>query len=380
MKKYLSYLGHRLRQIQELVDHQEQGARRLQELAEHQARIEAQLACLPELMARQVALQEQLGALQMQLASSHGHQLGELEAIQATAGETLARLNTAIAQNGDTQYKLRRALGRIELRQTEAKTAWEAQPVRIYSQFGEDGFLAHLLRYIAPSRRFFVEFGVEDYQEANTRWLLEQEHWAGLVLDGSAGNIGSLRSQLTYERNSLTAAAAFITRENINDLLTQHGATGEIGVLSVDIDGNDYWVWEAMEAVTPDIVIVEYNFRFGPEAAVVVPYDPSFVKHEAHPSALYYGASLEALVRLGARKGYDFVGCSEGGANAFFVRHMKRPESIPARTAIQGFVYGTHDEWREPQEDGSYKLRKASFAEQQALVMGLPLITLETPL
>ncbi|WP_309711351.1 hypothetical protein [Armatimonas sp.] len=379
MIKYLRYFSHRLRQIQEIVDRQEQDARLLRELAERQMRIETQLATLPELTACQIALQEQLGALQAQLRQNQGEQLGELAAVQATTGETLARLNTATEQNQDTQHLLRQALGRVELRQTETKPEWIDQAVRVYSQFGEDGFLAYLLRQITPSRRFFVEFGVEDYREANTLWLLEHAKWAGLVLDGSEENIAALRSRRTYERNDLQAEAAFITRENINALLTQYGATGELGVLSIDIDGNDYWVWEALEAVTADIVILEYNFRFGPDAAVVVPYDPSFVKHEAHPTALYYGASLGALTQLGKRKGYDLVGCSEGGANAFFVRREKRPVSVPVRTPQEAFVYGTHDEWRELQPDGGYRLRKASFAEQHALVMSLPLTTLETP-
>lgn len=367
MRKYLRYLSLRLGQIQQLVERQEQDSQALQTLV---AQLEAQQAQL-------AGLQEQLIALQKQASDHQSQHLGELAAVQATAGETLARLNTATEQNQDTQNLLRQALGRVELRQTEAKTGWETQAVRVYSQFGEDGFLAFLLRQLVPSRRFFVEFGVEDYREANTRWLLEQEHWAGLVLDGSTDNIAALRARLTYERNALQAETAFITRENINDLLTQHGATGELGVLSIDIDGNDYWVWEALTAATADIVIVEYNFRFGPDAAVVVPYDPSFVKHTAHPSALYYGASLAALTELGRRKGYDLVGCSDGGANAFFVRQDKRPTSVPVRTPQEAFVAGTHDEWRVPQADGGYTLRKASFAEQHALVLSLPLVTLE---
>lgn len=377
MKKYLSYLSHRLRQIQELVDSQTQSRAQLQEVLERQARLETQLALLPELIQRQQALQEQLQALQSESAQRDAQLLGELAAVQATTGETLARLNTAVEQDRDTQELMRHALGRIELRQTEQKTQWAEQAVRVYSQFGEDGFLAHLLRHIPVSRPFFVEFGVEDYREANTRWLLEQAHWSGLVLDGSAANIAALQERLTYRRNALTAACAFITRENINALLTQNGANGELGVLSIDIDGNDYWVWEALQAVTADIVVIEYNFRFGPTAAVVVPYDPGFVKHEAHPSALYYGASLSALVRLGVRKGYDFVGCSDGGANAFFVRREKRPQSLPVVSAEAGFVAGGHDEWRLPQPDGSYQLKKASFDEQHALVMGLPLVEIE---
>jgi hypothetical protein len=113
---------------------------------------------------------------------------------------------------------------------------------------------------------------------------------------------------------------AFITRENINDLLRGQGITGDIGLLSIDIDGNDYWVWEAIDCVSPRIVICEYNSLFGRSARVTIPCTRTFIRTEAHFSKLYYGASLAALHSLGRRKGYSLVGSNLAGNNAFFVR------------------------------------------------------------
>jgi hypothetical protein len=163
---------------------------------------------------------------------------------------------------------------------------------------------------------------------------------------------------------------AFVTRENINDLLRQNGLSGEIGLLSVDIDGNDYWVWEAIEAVRPAIVICEYNWRFGAERRVTVPYDPAFVRGRAHHSMVYYGASLAALEALGTRKGFDLVGCSSGGNNAFFVRCDLRPAALPALGAGEAYVAGSFREARLP----SGELAQLRPSEEVALLADLPLV------
>ena len=112
-----------------------------------------------------------------------------------------------------------------------------------------------------------------------------------------------------------------IDRDNINDLISTSGFGSEIGILSIDIDGNDYWVWQAIDCVQPRILILEYNALFGPDAAISVPYDASFVRSRAHYSNLFWGASLEALTRLSKQKGYALVGCNSAGNNAFYIRH-----------------------------------------------------------
>ena len=112
----------------------------------------------------------------------------------------------------------------------------------------------------------------------------------------------------------------FVTKENIDAALVDAGFVGDIGLLSIDIDGNDYWVLEAITSIKPRIIVAEYNSTFGPTQAVTVPYDPTFNRLQAHHSGLYFGASLPALCHLAERKGYRFVGSNSAGINAFFVR------------------------------------------------------------
>lgn len=244
---------------------------------------------------------------------------------------------------------------------------------QVYSQWGEDGILQHLLRHVEIPRRIFVEFGVESYREANTRWLLVEHGWGGLVIDGSEENVAEIKRDPIYWKHPLKALCSFVTRENIDDLIRGEGVSGEIGLLSVDIDGVDYWVWEAITVVDPAIVVVEYNSLFGPDRAVTVPYRGDFVRQEAHPSCSYYGASIRALESLGRRKGYALVGSNSAGNNAFFVRRdLLRPplREIPAAEAYvkRGF--------REARGDDG-KLAFPTFQEEAALVAGLPLVDLE---
>jgi hypothetical protein len=242
---------------------------------------------------------------------------------------------------------LQEAVGRIENRQLYAGNEDELARTefRAFSQFGEDGIIQFLVRNVPLDRKIFVEFGADNYNvESNTRFLLTNDNWTGLIIDGSEDAIQSVKRSATYVLYDLRAVTAFITRENINELLASSGITGEIGILSIDVDGNDYWIWEAIDVVNPAIVIVEYNYRFGKELAVTIPYDPAFVRSPPSPSRLYYGASLKALWLLARRKGYAFVGCSRNGVNAFFVRADKRPSSLRELTVEEGFVGGSFGE------------------------------------
>jgi hypothetical protein len=215
-----------------------------------------------------------------------------------------------------------------ELRQSE---------FRVFSQYGEDGIIQYLVNCIDIPTKIFVEFGVEDYIESNTRYLLVNNNWQGLILDGSALNVKFIRRDDIYWRHNLEAVRSFITKENINASLTGAGITGDIGLLSIDIDGNDYWIWNEINVISPRIVIVEYNSVLGPELKVTVPYDPNFVRTKAHYSGLYFGSSLAALCDLASKKGYYFIGCNSNGNNAFFIRNdLKVPFS--AKTAAEGYV------------------------------------------
>lgn len=191
---------------------------------------------------------------------------------------------------------------------------------KIYSQWGEDGIIQWLIHKIPIKNKTFIEFGVENYKESNTRFLMINDNWSGMVIDGDPENITYIKNDTIYWRHDLKAEAAFITRENINDLLALGEFDPDLGLLSVDIDGNDYWVLEAINVVQPRIIVCEYNGVFGGKEKIAIPYKADFYRTDAHYSNLYFGASLEALKYLCRKKGYTYVGTNSNGCNAFFVR------------------------------------------------------------
>ena len=193
---------------------------------------------------------------------------------------------------------------------------------KVFSQFGDDGIIQDLVQRTAirPGECRFIEFGVENYEESNTRFLLVNDNWSGLVIDSDARYVRCIEDDPLFWRHDLTALCAFVDADNIDRLIATAGFGGETGLLSIDMDGNDYWVWQRIECVKPVIVVVEYNSLFGPEHAVSIPYDPAFRRQAAHSSNLYWGCSLAALALLAGKKGYALVGSNSAGNNAYFVR------------------------------------------------------------
>lgn len=210
---------------------------------------------------------------------------------------------------------------------------------KVFSQFGDDGIIQYLIHRldISKNTHTFIEFGVENYEESNTRFLLMNNNWRGLIMDGSKANMDYVHRARYYWKHDITAMAAFIDTENINQLILDAGFNGEIGILSVDIDGNDYWVWEKISVVQPVIVVAEYNGIFGSELPLSVPYNPTFVRTQAHFSNLYWGCSLAALNHLATRKGYTFAGCNSAGNNAYFIRNDYLNDAIPTPSLQDGF-------------------------------------------
>lgn len=217
---------------------------------------------------------------------------------------------------------------------------------KVFSQFGDDGILQYLIHQTKPACHTFIEFGVQDYSESNTLFLMQNNNWSGLIIDGNVESMATIRTRDYYWRNDLKAVGAFITRENANQLFRDNGFSGEIGLLSVDIDGNDYWVWEAIDSVNPIIVTVEYNSVFGAQYPITIPYDPAFTRTKAHYSNLYWGTSLKALCLLAEKKGYVFVGSNSNGNNAHFIRKDKIGK-IPVLTAEEGYVESRFRESRD---------------------------------
>jgi hypothetical protein len=269
--------------------------------------------------------------------------------------------------------KVQHSLGGIENRQLVGLNSKEFNEYeyQVYSQWGEDGLIQYLIQKIAIDRSIFVEFGVETYNESNTRFLLINNNWSGLVIDGSEKNIDHIKNDPIYWRHNLKAECAFIDKENINHLIQKNGISGDIGLLSIDIDGNDYWVWEAIDVINPRIVICEYNSLWGNKEAVTTPYDKKFFRTTAHQSNLYYGASIAAFTKLAGLKGYSLVGSNKAGNNIFFIRN-------DLVTNLQ--IVTPEDAWVQSQfresRDESGQLDFLSFSERLNRLADMPLVNL----
>jgi hypothetical protein len=295
------------------------------------------------------------------ILKSFEDRIGEVCALQRETGRRL-------------EY-VQEALGRVEARQLIQSGSRDLKDYefRVFSQWGEDGIIQYLVRHAEIARRVFVEFGVGDYTESNTRFLLVNNNWTGLVMDSSSENIISIKKSPIYWAYNIKAVQSFVTRDNINEVLRENGVTGEIGLLSIDIDGNDFWVWRAITVISPVIVVVEYNHRFGKDAAVTIPYEENFDRRRTALPPLYFGASLKALCWVANRKGYAFVGCNRNGVNAFFIRRDKKPHQIKEVGPEEGYFEGKFSEFLG--EEGFYI--KRSPEEERRLIMSLPLVSVE---
>lgn len=189
---------------------------------------------------------------------------------------------------------------------------------QVYSQNGEDGIIAEIFRRIGTQKKNFVEIGVGDGLENNTAFLLSQG-WTGLWMDGSPKNGKIIRqkfAKLTSD-GKLKFIESFITAENVNSLIASAGMPNEVDLLSIDIDRNTYFIWEALSQVKARLVVVEYNATMPPWLDWKVQYRAD----EWYDGTFYYGASLKAFESLGLKLGYSLVGCDLHGVNAFFVRN-----------------------------------------------------------
>ena len=240
---------------------------------------------------------------------------------------------------------------------------------KVFSQWGEDGIIDYLISNLDIENKTFIEFGVENYEESNTKFLLLNKNWHGFIMDSSTNNINYIKNSELYWKHSLIAVKSFVNKENINDLLKLSKFDKKIGLLSIDIDGNDYWVWQGIDTVEPSIVIIEYNSRLGIEKSYVVPYEKNFERKKAHYSMIYYGASLKALVKLGKKKGYELVHCNEAGNNAFFVKKELLNDKIKSIDAVEGFV---HNKFRESRNKEG-KLTFLDKKSEEEILFKLPL-------
>lgn len=213
-----------------------------------------------------------------------------------------------------------------------------------YSQNGEDGILHLIFSVIGPGTRTAIEICAGDGIECNTANLVINSGWRALMFDGSSDNIErgkrfysgfgtSNRNAWRFRRIPPALIQAWITAENVNDLISANGLSGVIDLLSLDLDGMDYWVWKAIDVVSPRVVVAEYNNRFPADLSVTVPYDPKFQATSVMDVG-YFGASLGAFTKLAERKGYRLVGANGPDTNAFFVRNDIGREAFPTVSVL----------------------------------------------
>jgi hypothetical protein len=243
---------------------------------------------------------------------------------------------------------------------------------KVFSQWDEDGIVQYLVSHLPIQNKTFIEFGVEDYEESNTRFLLLNNHWQGLVFDAGESDIHFIQTDRIYWEFDLQAQCAWITRENIDSLLRGAGFSEDVGLLSIDIDGNDYWVWEAIQSIRPGIVIVEYNSVFGLQP-ICIPYKGDFNRLSAHYSGLYYGCSLTALYHLAKKMGYILVGSNVLGNNAFFIRSDLASEFKELKPE-EAYVLSKFSESRDPAGNLTYVRGEG----RMKLIEHLPVINVVT--
>lgn len=246
---------------------------------------------------------------------------------------------------------------------------------KIFSQFGDDGIIQYLINNVEIKNEVFIEFGVENYLESNTRFLMMNNNWSGFVMDGSDEAMNSLKNQDWYWRYCLTHKTVFIDKDNINTLLESTGFSN-IGLLHIDLDGNDYHILNEIDLskLNPSIIIMEYNSVFGKDRQITVPYDKIFVRTKAHFSNLFWGASLPALNNAARKKGYSLVGCNIAGNNAYFVRKDLLNEKVKELSMDKAFKESKYRESR----NKDYSLSYIAGKERLELIKGLEVLNTET--
>jgi hypothetical protein len=232
-----------------------------------------------------------------------------------------------IYDRNDVEYENKRRLG--------DPLYLERYGYKVYSQNDEDGIIEEIFNRIGTTDKKFVEFGVQNGLESNCHFLLHKG-WNGLWIDGNKKYFIELIKLFDkpIKNNQLKVINAFITVENINKLIEER-ISGEIDLLSIDIDGNDYWIWEAINCIKPRVVVIEYNAKFPPPHEWVMPYNPDHVWDGTD----LHGASLKSLEKLGVRLGYQLVGTTMNGVNAFFVRNDLTRELFPKPATAENLYH-----------------------------------------
>jgi len=242
----------------------------------------------------------------------------------------------------------------------------------IFSQWGEDGIINYLINIIEPKEKIFLEFGVDNYDESNTRFLLFNKNWSGHIIDGSQKNIDHIKKSYYYWKYDINAYCKFIDCENVNDFLKSK-IKNKLSLLSLDIDGNDYWVLQELDLnyFNPKILICEYNSLLGSKYALTTPYDRNFIRNKK--DYLYYGASIQAFTKLCKKKGYFLIGSNLNGNNLFFLRNDLK-NKFEEKNPEQVFQYSKFRESRDQKGNLTFK----NYEQSQKIISDYEFYNVDT--
>ena len=208
--------------------------------------------------------------------------------------------------------------------------------LRAFSQNGEDGVLVEILNRLGVTNRFFVEFGIQNGSEGNCVLLADVFGWSGLFIEGDPDDFAEVRAK--YAGTAVRTRHDLVTADRIEEIFSDAGVPEAPDVLSIDIDGNDVYVWDALTGFRPRVVVIEYNAGITEPGPVAQPHAPARVWDGSGA----FGASLEALDVVAGRKGYRLAHTDLTGVNAFYVTEEDWPRlglsDVPRRHQNHGLT------------------------------------------
>ena len=248
--------------------------------------------------------------------------------------------------------------------------------LKIYSQWGEDGILDYLCHKLDLERPHFLEVGAGDFQECNSRFLVEYRNASATLVDANPELADAVKKSDLYWKSHLFSFVTWVTTENINEIIQKAKLKmNGLDIFSLDLDGNDYWIMKEANLIDFQVVVLEYNSIFGSEKALTIPLDQHFDRQKKNFSLLYYGASLRAYVELMDSKGFVFVGTNIVRSNAFFVR--KGSEFSVSFDLPKELDRFTDCKIRESRDEFG-RMTYMTIKEGVSLVGGLPVVDLES--
>jgi hypothetical protein len=254
---------------------------------------------------------------------------------------------------------------------------WDFE-LRVFSQWGEDGILTYLCDQLEIAKPRILEFGAGDFTECNSRFLAESRNASVYAVDARPEILSALHNVELRWRNSVWMIRDYVTPVTAPSLFQDaENRMGQVDILSIDLDGNDYWVLKSLELNSVKIAVAEYNPVFGHKRPVTIPRSDSFKREEAHYSFLYYGASLPAMILLFENQGFTFVGTNRAGNNAFFLHSSLADRCgipLPSKSCLERYT-----DWRVRESRNQVgELDYLSGDDRRVLIGSLPVVDLDT--